>query len=174
MKITINEDERGYPFEVTPDAITSNFALFKQIYENREEFNLALSKNDEYISSIIDANAENQNIGEFFGRGFVSYAGNETGVNRHKWISGMPIHKEGLSDAVLAALRSDIEDEAKRCFKGDSDGNGTSEKHIGDIESTHHDFKWNAESIHPDLVGRNILIESVIPQNPADQTTETM
>ena len=130
---TVILDENQYPFEVTPDAITTNFALFQKITAERNQLTLILFRNSDSADDIVTKREMGDWTEECIARGYFSYTGDKP--NSHNWVSKiMPIGSE-MSPTVMAALRSDIFTEVSKCFKGYTpDDQVTSEKRITDIK----------------------------------------
>jgi len=133
-------DDKGYPFEITPEAITTNFALFQKLRDNRSQLILALSKGD--IAGIIEEH-ESHNSDKCIARGYYSYAGTQPRLN--KWVSEVKTEGLELSPTELAALRSDIWTEVNKLFKGEvSDEQVTSQRKMTDVA-----YDMDNEQTHP-------------------------
>jgi len=143
-------DEKGYPFEITPEAITTNFALFQKLIDNRRQLTLVLS--DETIDDVANENDTDNCTGGCIATGYFSYAGDKPGS--HKWISKIiPVGQE-LSRPAIEALKSDIWKEVNKIFKGEvSDKQVTSERRMSDIiqdEPTHpNQVIWENDHTEP-------------------------
>jgi len=172
--------QNNYPFKVEPEAITTQFALFKVTNNGRNDVALILSPENVDQEIVEREFAFTSTIRqECFAKGFFSYAGEKP--NQHEWVSKvMPVGGEQISETDLATIRNAVWNEVYRLFKGKPVTNGASvSEKTTDVRSA--DFAaqnkevtqrlgltWldggpEEDDIQEPLVGKEISLRSIQP-----------
>lgn len=132
---TVILDENQYPFEIKPEVIKTNFALFQRITKEREYLTLILFKDPESADKIL-LDREINNLGEVcVASGCFSYAGDTP--NSREWAPEIKTVSDKLNQPALSALQSDIFVQVKKCFKGENlDSQSTAKNKMADIHGS--------------------------------------